>query len=105
MTLRYPNTDGTVKGLLEVVSRDYEYEHHLSISPPPLLNKAPVVPIGANHTNQLVAKDMESVQQNSVRADKSSPQPPVVQSVSQTNSPCNNKLYKPDPNQINRQMH
>jgi hypothetical protein len=92
MTLWYPNTDGTVKGLLEVISQDSECEHLLSISPPQLLSKAPVSSTGTHHINQLVTTDTESVQQNGVHTEESSPQPPVVQSVSHKTSLCNNIL-------------
>jgi len=86
MALRYPNTDGTVKGLLEVVSRDYEHENRVSNSPPPLFHKAAVSPIGPHNKTQVDTTDTESVQRNSVFTDKSSPQPPIFQSVSHETS-------------------
>jgi hypothetical protein len=82
MTLWYPNTDGTVKGLLEVISQDYEYEHLL---PPQLPSKAPVSSIGTYHTDRIVTTDTKFAQQNGVYTDESSSQPPAVQSVSQNN--------------------
>jgi hypothetical protein len=105
MTLWYPNTDGTVKGLLEVISQDSECEHPLSIFPPQLPSNAPVFSISTHPFNQLFTTDTESVQQNGVHTDESSPQPPAVQPVSQKTPSCNNILYKPGSDHINRQFH
>ena len=105
MRLWHPNTDGTVKGLLEVISQGSGCEHLLSISPSQILSKAPVSSTDTRHINQLVTINTESVQQNGVNTDESSPQPPTVQSVSQKTSLCNNISYKPDSERMCSQLH